>query len=67
MPSDKPARNPLEVQCGECAHRWVAAWLPMPIEKVAAICKGLRCPSCSAPATKVYMAAEPKPPESTAQ
>ena len=42
------------VLCGDCEHRWIAAHLPMTIEKVAAIMKRLICPRC-AKAGKIYI------------
>ena len=42
------------VLCGDCEHKWVAAHLPMTIEKVSVIMRRLICPKC-AKTNKIYM------------
>lgn len=36
----------LWAECPECHHQWIAAHLPMPILKCAALMKRAACPKC---------------------
>lgn len=41
--------KPVTVQCPTCAHSWVVAFLPMPLETFAELGKAARCPKgCTA-------------------
>ena len=42
------------VRCGKCEHKWLAAYLPMELEKVARIMRRLSCPKC-AEIRKIHM------------
>ena len=42
------------VRCGKCEHSWLAAYLPMELEKVARIMRRLACPMC-AEIRKIHM------------
>lgn len=48
-------RTPQHVQCLECQHRWVAAYLPMEVGAFARLVKGMCCPMCAATSDKVAM------------
>ncbi len=39
-------RRPLNVRCGACGHVWAVLYLPMSVDKVAAIVSRATCPSC---------------------
>jgi hypothetical protein len=39
-------KTPLKVLCKSCDHHWTAAYLPMPMDKCAALLKGACCPVC---------------------
>lgn len=44
-----PARAPLKLICGKCAHEWDSALiLPAPIMQVASWMQACRCPLCGA-------------------
>lgn len=45
----------LRVHCGECQHRWVAAYLPMEMSKMGRLLKGLRCPKCVGDPKKIFL------------
>ncbi len=49
-------KTPWNVRCGaaECGHVWPVAYLPMPIDLVAKVAKGARCPLCGG--SKVFCA-----------
>jgi len=38
-------KKPFWVHC-ECGHEWIAAYIPMPMERMSRLLKGLRCPMC---------------------
>lgn len=44
--------------CAECGHEWVAAYLPMSVDKFAAIGKRTICPKC---ASKKIMCGKKEP------
>ena len=39
-------RQPVYLQCRACDHTWIAAWLPMSVEKFARLLKRATCPQC---------------------
>lgn len=39
-------KRPFRAECKSCEHRWIFAWLPMPLMTAAKLMKGLRCPYC---------------------
>ncbi len=47
-------KTPFRANCGECGHKWVAAWLPMKILKAAEVLRTARCPLCAS--GKVFVA-----------
>ena len=49
-----PTRTPLQVRCDICQHRWVAAYMPLPLVDCAALLQSLRCPMCAAPSTQIF-------------
>lgn len=49
-------KHPMWVHCA-CSHEWVAAWLPMPIEKMAPLMKA-PCPLCGG--KKTFLGRIPK-------
>lgn len=51
-------KKPLNVGCVSCGHEWTAAYLPMSIDKVARIAKGLYCPMCAASSADIRIRAE---------
>ncbi len=46
---DRPASRNVQivVRCGACEHRWALAFLPMPLDKAAAVVKRATCPACA--------------------
>ena len=36
--------NPFFVHCPTCQHAWIAAYLPMRMDRLAALAKGVKCP-----------------------
>lgn len=38
------ASTPFEAHCSTCGHDWVAAYLPMPLERFAEVARVTRCP-----------------------
>jgi ribosomal protein L37E len=54
--SDTRERRPMHVRCRPCGHGWVAAYLPMPLGRVATLLKRLMCPSCGADAKEIVVA-----------
>lgn len=44
--SDEP-KKPLRGKCGHCAHVWTVAYLPMRLDKAAALMAAARCPNCA--------------------
>lgn len=48
-------KQPVNVRCNECAHEWVAAYLPMPIMNFARIALALCCPMCAAKNTSIFV------------
>jgi hypothetical protein len=42
------------VHCSQCEFAWVAAYLPMEIEKFAKLIKKASCPKCAAGAPHIY-------------
>lgn len=45
-------------RCGDCHHRWIVAYLPMPIHKFAALASAARCPKCGS--GRVFVATDPE-------
>ncbi len=43
----EPPSDRLFVTCKPCKHTWIAAYLPMPMNKMASLMKSLRCPRCA--------------------
>lgn len=43
------------VKCSACKHTWIAAYLPMELNKFAKVAKA-SCPMCAAPPKKVFVA-----------
>ena len=52
--SAKP-REPFRVRCGDCEHEWVAAYLPMALEKWCRVIGSVHCPACGAPPDRVFI------------
>lgn len=48
------ASNEFRVRCGACGLVWVAIYLPMPIDKFAAVAGSLHCPGCAQDARKLF-------------
>ncbi|SIT74580.1 hypothetical protein [Pontibaca methylaminivorans] len=45
-PARSAARRPLFVECDDCGHAWVAAFLPLAMADLARILDGVRCAHC---------------------
>ena len=44
------AVTPQAAHCSACGHSWIVAYLPMPLERFAALGKAARCPKgCRSP------------------
>lgn len=43
-------------RCGDCHHRWIVAYLPMPLREFAALARAARCPKCAS--AKVFVATD---------
>jgi hypothetical protein len=53
-------RNPFWVRCEPCGHHWIAAYLPMPMDKAAKVLGGLHCPNCGNGPMGIFMAMLPE-------
>jgi len=51
-------KKPLRVGCVSCGADWIAAYLPMPVDKLARLAKGLCCPVCGATSADIRIRAE---------
>lgn len=47
-------RAPINARCGACGHVWAVCYLPMQLDKAAALMKAARCPMCGG--GKVFVA-----------
>lgn len=45
------------VTCGGCQNCWKAATLPMPLDRLTKLLKGLFCPECGADSKQIYIGA----------
>lgn len=47
--SDGKEPSVVMAQCSDeaCQHRWIVAYLPMPLEKAARLMKNAACPKCA--------------------
>ena len=45
MSLDAP-KDSLNVRCRNCGHKFVAAWLPMRLDMIAAVLRDCHCPMC---------------------
>lgn len=43
----------LRVRCGDCGHRWVAAYIPMEMGKFVRLLSKVCCPKCAAPLKRI--------------
>lgn len=48
------ADQPFRVKCADCAHLWVAMYLPQPISVAAKILKKATCPKCGASSARIF-------------
>ena len=48
-------KQPCHAKCKSCDHRWIFAWLPMPLQTAAKLMKGLRCPYCGEASKGIVM------------
>jgi hypothetical protein len=53
-------KNALMVKCGACQHSWKACTLPLPLQRVATLLKGLFCPECGADSKQIFVEAGKK-------
>lgn len=53
-----PDKSPVNVRCTVDNHIWTALYTPMEMGAAARVLKGVRCPLCGAPASKIVMATE---------
>lgn len=53
--SRREEKRPLWAKC-ECGHIWPAAYLPMEMSAAGKLLKGLHCPKCAAPPSKIHIA-----------
>lgn len=49
------SKTPFNALCDDCAHRWVAAYLPMTAVRVADLLKSLHCPNCGVESSRILM------------
>lgn len=49
-------REPFLVRCEVCDHVWVAAWLPLRLDAMGKLLKGLCCPDCGQDASRIFQA-----------
>ena len=45
----------MTVSCEPCGHRWVAAYLPMPVDTWVKILRAARCPMCGNGPEKIFV------------
>lgn len=48
-------RKPQWVRCGECGHEWIGLYMPIEVNRLSKIVKGMCCPSCAADSKQIYM------------
>jgi len=48
-------RKPQWVRCGECGHEWIGLYMPIEVNRLSKIVKGMCCPSCAADSKAIYM------------
>lgn len=51
-------REPFNVRCKPCGHKWTAAYTPMVMETFAQLLKHLRCPMCGADSETIFLDAD---------
>lgn len=49
-------RQPLNVECGKCQHRWPVAYYPMEAGLLARLIAKARCPNCGATSRHIFLA-----------
>ena len=47
-------KKPLFVECLACKHSWIGLYMPMSLERVIEIMKGLHCPNCGADSNSIF-------------
>ena len=47
-------KKPFWAHC-ECGHKWVAAWTPMPMDRMGRLLISLRCPMCGAGPKNIFL------------
>lgn len=47
-------RKPQWVRCGECSHEWIGLYMPIEVNRLSKIVKGMHCPSCAADRKAIY-------------
>lgn len=52
-------KAPFNVRCEPCGYIWTAAWLPMPMGRLAKLTGSLHCPNCGNGPKKIFLAAMP--------
>lgn len=57
-------RKPFNARCGACGHVWTAAYLPMGLERMAKLLKGLCCVACGEPSRNIFLDNEAMPSDS---
>ncbi len=48
-------RKPQWVRCGECGHEWIGLYMPIEVNRLSKIVKGMHRPSCAADSKAIYM------------
>lgn len=48
-------RQPVEVKCKPCGHKWVGLYLPMLIEDACRAMGNLTCPMCAAGSSQIVV------------
>jgi len=56
--SDK--RQPQWVRCGQCEHEWIGLYMPIEVNKLTKIIRGMACPSCASDSKQIYLTQEPR-------
>lgn len=59
---DGEKRRPTWAECGKCRYRWIAAFVPMPADLFAKVCKRATCASCGE-TRRLYLYEPGKTPE----
>jgi DNA-directed RNA polymerase subunit RPC12/RpoP len=59
MSKEPDPTTTFRVRCDECQHRWIAAYVPMLLDRFVRVLKGLRCPKCGGASRKIFWDLDP--------